>query len=198
MGKRETTKKENRLTILQAAVKVFATIGYEASTVRDIVRESNLAIGTFYNYFKDKETILKKVMDHEAREIRFRLKTVRSDSKNARELVRNAYFSFLDVLSRDPLRLNMIARNSAAVRSALYQSRQLRSISIALEHDLQKAVQDNLIPPVRVDFVSWAMIGAGLEFLIRMAQNPSYKADDLADFLTNLFMCGLEKEPNRQ
>lgn len=56
-GKREQTKARNRETILAAAKRVFADKGYEAATVRDIIRGTDLASGTFYNYFRSKEEI---------------------------------------------------------------------------------------------------------------------------------------------
>ena len=37
-GKRANTKAANRRAILTAARRVFALIGYEATTVRDIIR----------------------------------------------------------------------------------------------------------------------------------------------------------------
>ena len=36
---------------------VFAELGYGATTVRDIIRATDLASGTFYNYFKSKEEV---------------------------------------------------------------------------------------------------------------------------------------------
>jgi AcrR family transcriptional regulator len=54
-GRREERKAENRAKLLAAARKVFAEKGLGAATARDIVRETDLATGTFYNYFRDKE-----------------------------------------------------------------------------------------------------------------------------------------------
>jgi AcrR family transcriptional regulator len=43
--------------MMQAAVQVFAEKGYHAATVRDVVNQAGVAIGTFYFYFPDKETL---------------------------------------------------------------------------------------------------------------------------------------------
>src|SRR5258708_20003372 len=61
-GRREQNKAENRAALLKAARTVFAEIGYGAAGVRDIVRRTDLASGTFYNYFKDKEEIFSAVI----------------------------------------------------------------------------------------------------------------------------------------
>ena len=62
-GKRANSKAANRRAILTAARRVFALIGYEATTVRDIIRETNLASGTFYNYFKSKEEVFQAIAE---------------------------------------------------------------------------------------------------------------------------------------
>jgi AcrR family transcriptional regulator len=50
-------KDAKRAAMMQAAVRVFAEKGYYAATVRDIVDAASVAIGTFYFYFPDKETL---------------------------------------------------------------------------------------------------------------------------------------------
>src|SRR5205814_4047986 len=62
VGKRERTKAANREAILVAARRVFSDIGYGAASVRDVVRETDLATGTFYNYFPDKESVLRALV----------------------------------------------------------------------------------------------------------------------------------------
>ncbi|OYW84740.1 MAG: hypothetical protein B7Z20_10275 [Sphingobium sp. 32-64-5] len=61
-GKRARSKAANRRAILDAGRRVFARIGFEATTVRDIIRETDLAAGTFYNYFKSKEELFAAAM----------------------------------------------------------------------------------------------------------------------------------------
>jgi len=55
----KTRKKKDtkRTSMMQAAVRVFAEKGYHAATVRDVVQAAEVAIGTFYFYFPDKETL---------------------------------------------------------------------------------------------------------------------------------------------
>jgi AcrR family transcriptional regulator len=50
-------KDAKRTAMMNAAVRVFAEKGYHAATVRDIVRDADVAIGTFYFYFPDKESL---------------------------------------------------------------------------------------------------------------------------------------------
>src|SRR6516225_9601451 len=70
LGKREQTKVQNRNLILEAAQRVFAELGYGATTVRDIIRATPLASGTFYNYFRSKEQIFEALRDETALQLR--------------------------------------------------------------------------------------------------------------------------------
>ena len=55
---RTRTKKDaKRTAMMQAAVRVFADKGYHSATIRDIVAAADVAVGTFYFYFPDKETL---------------------------------------------------------------------------------------------------------------------------------------------
>lgn len=61
-------KKDNKLQIIQSAVKMFEKKGVEKTTIRDIMNNTDLGLGTFYSYFKDKEDlkeqiVLSKVVD---------------------------------------------------------------------------------------------------------------------------------------
>jgi len=44
--------------ILQAAARVFARRGFAGATVREVAEEADVAEGTIYNYFKNKEDLL--------------------------------------------------------------------------------------------------------------------------------------------
>ncbi|HEV8132127.1 MAG TPA: TetR/AcrR family transcriptional regulator [Acidobacteriota bacterium] len=51
-------------TILRAAIKVFARRGFFNSTVADIARQADVADGTVYLYFKNKDDILVSIFNH--------------------------------------------------------------------------------------------------------------------------------------
>jgi AcrR family transcriptional regulator len=97
-GKREQTKLANRQAILDAAREVFAELGYEAATVRDIIRRTGLAAGTFYNYFRSKEEAHAALADDGARRFAPVLKDLRTAAPDFESFVRaaiGAYFAFL-------------------------------------------------------------------------------------------------------
>src|SRR5580693_9353699 len=84
-GKREQTKVQNRQMILEAARDVFAELGFGATTVRDIIRATPLASGTFYNYFKSKEEVFQAIRDETALIIRPKLRDERMKARTIEE-----------------------------------------------------------------------------------------------------------------
>jgi AcrR family transcriptional regulator len=56
-------KTERRQALLHAARDVFATKGYYATKVDDIVGRANVAKGTFYLYFRDKRSVFSELVD---------------------------------------------------------------------------------------------------------------------------------------
>jgi AcrR family transcriptional regulator len=60
------TKAETRDRILDAARHLLVARGYEAATTRDIAEAANIANGTLFNYFANKEAILAALVAEQA------------------------------------------------------------------------------------------------------------------------------------
>src|SRR5947209_18464637 len=97
-GKRARTKAQNRAAILAAAREVFAELGYDAAGVRDVIRRTELASGTFYNYFPDKEAVFRALLDDSTQEVRRRLQAARARAKTLEHFVGDAYRAWFDFL----------------------------------------------------------------------------------------------------
>lgn len=65
----EKQNKERRQRILQCSLDLFIEKGYFNTSLRDIIALSGVGTGTFYNYFIDKEDILKALLEDFAEEI---------------------------------------------------------------------------------------------------------------------------------
>ena len=129
-GRREQNKAENRAALLKAARSVFAEIGYNAAGVRDIVRRTDLASGTFYNYFKDKEEIFSAVIAEMSGELLARHREGRARATTAEEFIRRHCSTYLYYVAEDPEILAFGRNNVTPIRNlfdktyydSLYQS----------------------------------------------------------------------------
>jgi len=62
MSRQKQKREATRDLILSEAEKLFTTIGYEATTIDQIVEKANLAKGTFYYNFKSKEELIEALI----------------------------------------------------------------------------------------------------------------------------------------
>jgi AcrR family transcriptional regulator len=61
-GKREARSAERRDAILAAALEEFAINGFAGTRLDDIAKRANVAKGTIYLYFADKETLFQELL----------------------------------------------------------------------------------------------------------------------------------------
>ena len=116
LGKREQTKVQNRQMILEAARQVFAELGYGATTVRDIIRATPLASGTFYNYFKSKEEVYQAIRDEVALAIRPRLREERNKAKTVEEFIASTFRTFFEFVADDRVNFRTIRHTADTTR----------------------------------------------------------------------------------
>lgn len=69
MGLREKRKQRFREAILEAALDVFSDRGYHDAQVSDIAARAEVAVGTVYNLFKNKEDLYGALLLQHAEEI---------------------------------------------------------------------------------------------------------------------------------
>ena len=178
-GRREATKQANRAAILDGARVVFAELGYGAATVRDIVRRTDLATGTFYNYFPDKESVLRALV-----------REARRNASTLEEFVREGYRAYYTHLASDPTMFAIIRRNAGTIR-ALFDTPALGAGFEELETDLRAGIEAGLVPPHDARYMAAAMVGAGFEIAIRMLESEPPDVDGAVEFASGLFLGGL-------
>jgi AcrR family transcriptional regulator len=189
-GKREQTKAANRTAILNAARRVFSEIGYGAATVRDIVRETDLAAGTFYNYFPDKESVLRALLDEAASEIRSRVREARKSSRTLEEFVEGGFRAYYGYMVEDPQTFELLRRNAGTVRS-MFDEPTVGAGVQELRDDLAAGIRSGLLPDHDVDYMAAAMVGAGFEVAVRMLDRDPPDVEGAVEFLTGIFLAGL-------
>jgi AcrR family transcriptional regulator len=191
-GKRERTKAANRAAILQAALAVFAELGYGAASVRDIIRRTELAAGTFYNYFPDKEAVLRALLDEQATEVRSRLRRARQSSATLEEFVASGFRAYYDYLVEDPLLFQVTRRNAGTIR-ALFDEPALGAGTSELAEDLRAGIAAGALPELDAELMARAMIGAGFEIGVLLLEREPTDVEGAVAFVTQLFLGGIER-----
>src|SRR3954454_4737727 len=166
-GKRERTKAANRAAILDAARAVFGEAGYGAASVRDIIRRTDLAAGTFYNYFPDKASIFRALVDDIGLEARRRVQAARRSATTPQGFVEDgsrAYFEFIVEYAANHA---FLSRNAGTIR-AFFEAGQGPLGTAELVDDLRAAIAAGHLAAVDVEYTAHAMIAVGVELGLRL------------------------------
>lgn len=195
LGKREQTKHNNREAILDAAKIVFADLGYGATSVRDIIRKTGLASGTFYNYFKSKEEVFEALMDEGMRRIRPRLRAERIRSRTFEDFIRNAYRTYFDYLATDRDTFQVIRRNPNTVRVRMDSPEIIAGFEEIREY-IEEDIRNGTLPNVDAEYLMAAVVGIAMEIGDRMLRRPEMDPDEASAFATALVLGGFRALPH--
>jgi AcrR family transcriptional regulator len=193
-GKREITKKNNREAILASARDVFSELGYGETTVRDIIRRTGLASGTFYNYFKSKEEVFEALMDDSMLRIRPRIRAERLRSKTFEEFMANSYRTYFEYLASDGATFQMIRRNPNALRVRMDTPEVLAGFQEIREY-IEEDIKTGKLPAVDAEYLMAALVGIAMEIGERMLSRPDMKPEEAARFATTLALNGFHALP---
>lgn len=69
MGKAEENKRKKRTALLSHAFSLFINKGIANTTISEIVEQADVAKGTFYIYFKDKDDLIEKLIAQKAEQL---------------------------------------------------------------------------------------------------------------------------------
>ena len=193
-GKREQNKARNRSEILDAARRVFVEIGYDAATVRDIVAQTELAPGTFYNYFPDKRSVLVELI-RESGALGTRLvREARARAKTLEEFVYNgfrAYFEFIG--SHDRSMFELMRRNVSAIRQLGLNE---TGFTLGLEQmrvDVQARIGSGMLPDLPIDYVLAAIGAMTFEIGAVMVASEPPDIEGATVFASELCLGGIER-----
>ena len=189
-SKREASKQANRAAILEAARGVFADIGFGAATVRDIVRGTDLATGTFYNYFPDKESVLRALLEESAGQARERVRAARRQATTLDEFVREGFRAYFTYLLEDRQTSELLRRNAGTIR-VMFDEPSLVAGTEELAEDLRAAIADGLMADHDAEYMAAAMVGAALEIGARMLDSEHPDPERATALVSMVFTAGL-------
>ena len=183
-GRRERTKAANRAALVGAARDAFGALGYEAAGVRDIVRRTELASGTFYNYFPDKDAVFRAVVEEAGAEARRRVRAARLAARTFPEFVEAGFRAYFTFIVEDPATFAFLLRNVHVLGLAT----ELPLGAQELAEDLRA---HGMLAPADVDYAAHAMVAVGVELGARMAERDPPDVEGATRFATALFLEGL-------
>jgi AcrR family transcriptional regulator len=192
--RRAEQKAENRAKLLVAARKVFAEKGYAAASARDIVRETDLASGTFYNYFDDKDDAFRAVLEDFATEARAAAREERlQPGVGVDQRIYNAYRAYFALVVADRQMFEILRRNADVIATLGVEDMNEQGINELVE-DMQQWVAEGQIPQGAADWlpqIARSIAGGGFQVAAHMADEGALDVDATARFCTRLLLDGV-------
>jgi AcrR family transcriptional regulator len=103
VGARERSRLETRKRLQGAAARLFSRSGSNNTRTADVAREAGVAVGTVYLHFKDKDALLKAVLDEALSRLRYELARLPDDTEaTGPEQVRTRMGALVAFVERSP------------------------------------------------------------------------------------------------
>jgi len=195
-GKREQTKAANRAAILEAARAVFNDMGYDAATVRDIIRRTGLSVGAFYNYYRSKEEVYEALADDGARRFRPILREQYSQAADFETYIRGAITAYMRFLVDEEEAWEQSSpdgvRNHPHLRM---ETPEMLAVYGEVKGAVADVIERGLAPRVDADYLAAACIAVAREVGERMLERRPIRIDVAADFAVSLILGGMAALP---
>ncbi|MFN3584245.1 TetR/AcrR family transcriptional regulator [Phenylobacterium sp.] len=194
-GKREQTKVQNRQAILDAAREVFGELGYDQATVRDIIRRTGLAAGTFYNYYRSKEEVFAALADDGARRFAPVLKTLRASGADFETFVRQAIAAYFGFLADE--HTSWMAKRPPGEPQPHVQGEtpEMAAVFAEVRDAIVEAIAAGGEPASDPDYMAAACIAIAREIGDKMLERRPIDTEAATDFAVAMILCGLHGLP---
>ena len=188
LGKRATQKEQVRKRLLQEGLILFSTLGLEKTTVADIVLKSEVARGTFYNYFPDTQSLFDALIEELNLSVKSAIQQTRKESDNVYDYLYGTFKSYFDLIGT-PEMIHFHILNQAHIRLSSYQSDIIKTIVKNLNRDLKSDLKiKSFTEKYEFLLLSFMLVGAPPElFLATHTSDINFSSDQLATFLAKLF-----------
>ena len=194
-GKREQTKVANRQAILDAAREVFGELGYETATVRDIIRRTGLAAGTFYNYYRSKEEVFAALADDGARRFGPILKSLRGKGYSFETFVERAIGAYFEFIADE--HKNWVARRPAGEPHLHVQGEtpEMAAVFADIRDALAEDIAQRKGPFADPDYMAAACIAIARDVGDKMLERRPIDTAGAAAFAVTMILSGLKGLP---
>lgn len=190
-GRRARAKAANREAILDAARSVFIRMGVESATVRDIIRETDLAAGTFYNYFKSKEEVVKALSELTTSRFRPHLADVRAAAADLETYIRAAFRAYFAFIAQENAQIAEQGGLHMPLKGARYDTPEMEAVVTEIRSDLERYFGQAGSSGIDTEYMTAAAVGIALEVGDLMLRRRPVDVDGATCFASQLFLSGI-------
>ncbi|MBM7112257.1 TetR/AcrR family transcriptional regulator [Archangium primigenium] len=145
--------------LLRAAETLFGEKGYEHASIADITREAQVALGTFYVYFPDKQSIFVEVVDDLGARLRRLIAEAVAECEDRMAVEREGLRAFFRFASQQR-HLYRIVRQAEFVDEACYR-RYYDRFARGYVTGLKKAMDAGEVHRLDPETIAYCLMGLG-------------------------------------
>ncbi len=185
---------KTRQKLLRAAEAIFGEKGYERASIADITRKSGVALGTFYVYFPDKQSIFVEVVDELGERLRRLIAEAVAGLTHRIDVEREGLRTFFEFAREHP-NLYRVVRQAEFVDEACYR-RYYDRFAKGYVRGLTQAMEAGEIRDMDAETLAYCLMGIG-DFLgmrwIIWEEDPGLER--VLDTAMSLIRHGLDPRP---
>jgi AcrR family transcriptional regulator len=184
-----------RVTILDAAAKVFSANGFSNATVRQIGDEAGMLSGSLYYHFESKDSMLEEILVRALDDLTHRYGSVAERIDDPIECLRSLVVEAVESIVRNPHSSTILQNDFAYIRQseklAWVNDKYLEVRQIWLEV-LQRGVDRGVLKSdIDVELAYLTLYGALLSTIRWYDEMSRYSLTDLASRQADMFLAGL-------
>lgn len=105
-----TKQSQKSEQILEAALRLFSTQGFYATTIPQIAKSIGMSSGNIYNYFKSKELLASEIIKYSSRMVADRVRVINESPLDTRAKIHKIVEEYFDIAQKKPEHLNYFLR----------------------------------------------------------------------------------------
>lgn len=188
-------QQEKRNTIIASAIKIFAQYGFHKAKISQIAQDANVADGTVYLYFKNKEDLLIKVFEDIISDRLDQLRNLITQEQSAMDKLISFFKNHVDLFTDHPFVARLVAvelRQSPDFLEKYPTYRPLREYLGFIETLITGAINEGSIRPVDPQAISFLIIGT-MNFVITewSMHNQSFSLNEMKNNIADIVLNGL-------
>ncbi|MBU0558122.1 MAG: TetR/AcrR family transcriptional regulator [Bacteroidetes bacterium] len=203
MNRKEREREFKRNEIIEAAVSIFASKGYEHTTLDEIAEAAEFGKGTIYNYFKNKEELYMGILEESMSDFYYAVKEIDESTTTFFEFITRLTKEMLIYLKENSSKFIMIMH----MRFSLTKQKKFELSQIFIQH--QKAIESiaaNKIKsamkkgeigeddnPARIFNLYRGLVFSHIHNLHNCGLNLDFDVEKEAEFVNNFLLNGLRK-----
>ncbi|MBN1654139.1 MAG: TetR/AcrR family transcriptional regulator [Deltaproteobacteria bacterium] len=182
-------RRARRSDILGAAIRLFSSRGFYATSISDLIKEAGISRGTFYLYFDSKEALFLDLMDVFAKRIMDVVEIVDPAGPDPVQKIYQNVRRIVDVVFNNRELAVIVFRETYGLDSGIDQklNKLYGFLREMVEGALSKGASWGIIRPVNEQLVTTALIGAIKEVFYHHLVVEPHPVPDRDAFTTSLF-----------